>query len=333
MKRKLVFISIKFPTIALVAALFLVLFLNISTLWSVGEIKRGEFITSGYFCAIIGSGSMEPTVAVNDLLLVKGDVSYQVEDIITYVSPHGSLVTHRIKELTDNGYITQGDANNIPDEEIPKQRVLGKVVFVLPGFGGIIDAIISPVGAVLLACIFLLIVLIQRLRNNQIEDEDEEDKQKININQPKQKFFTALSVLVLIFFSFGMIQLTIGKFVHFSTLTDSAIVAEFDIIITAPEEFSLEQSEDIFEYHFLSDTDILGLDFWVINNGEVDILCRPYINNDVIYSIYVAENKCTEFIVAANEIVNFWLVIASDGLDTNVKDAELFIDIQQIEGR
>ena len=41
----------------------------------------------------------------------------------------------------------------------------------------------------------------------------------------------------------------------------------------------------------------------------------------------------TEFTVAANETVNFWLIIAPHGLDIDIRNAEFFVDIQQLEGR
>ena len=156
----------KLPIVVLSTILLSVLFLNLSTLWSVNEIKQGEFVTSGYFCAIVSSGSMEPTIFANDLLLIKSKAYYQKEDIITYVSPLGSLITHRVKEVLDYGYIAQGDANNIPDEEISGQRVLGKVVFVIPKVGGVVDGIISSAGITLLLCLCLLFWLIQKIRRD-----------------------------------------------------------------------------------------------------------------------------------------------------------------------
>ena len=171
MKKKILFVFAKLPLIALITVLLSALFLNLSTLWSFGKIQRGGFVTSGYFCAIIGSGSMEPTVFVNDLLFIKNETSYQKEDIITYVSPHGGMITHRVKEVLDYGYIAQGDANNIPDEEISEQRVLGRVIFVIPGAGGVIYGVLSPAGITLLVCICLLLKLIQRIRRDQNEDE------------------------------------------------------------------------------------------------------------------------------------------------------------------
>ena len=174
MKKKFVSSFANFFKKTLIIVLLLALILNVFTLWSVGKIKRGESVKFGYFCAIIGSGSMEPTISINDLLFIKAAPHYQIGDIVTYVSQSGSLVTHRVKEVSSQGYIAQGDANNIPDEEITRQRVMGRVVFSLPLVGGITDAILSPTGIIFLVCTFLLIYLIQRIRRDQ--NEEEQDK-------------------------------------------------------------------------------------------------------------------------------------------------------------
>ena len=176
MKKKIALVLVKISIAAVTVTLLLILFLNVSTIWATEKIKRGESITSGYFNAIISSGSMEPVISVNDLLIIKGASSYQYEDVITYVSPRGSLVTHRVIAISDKGYVAQGDANNIPDEDISNQRVLGKVVSVIPGVGGIVKGVLSPIGIVLLVCILLLVWLIQKIRRSQ--DEAVHDKAK-----------------------------------------------------------------------------------------------------------------------------------------------------------
>ena len=155
----------------LTAILAFVLFLNISTLLSVQAIKSGASVKSGYFCAIVSSGSMEPAVSVNDLLIIAAVGSYHAGDMVTYVSPRGSLVTHRVVTAFDQSYLTQGDANNIPDDEVAEQRILGKVVIVVPGVGGFINGILSPVGIILLVCMLILAWAIQRIRRGQNENK------------------------------------------------------------------------------------------------------------------------------------------------------------------
>ena len=154
-------------------------------------------------------------------------------------------------------------------------------------------------------------------------------KTKISIRN--KKFIIVSLVLVLLLLSLGMTQRTLGGFLRSSILTESANAGEFNVTVTAPKEFWLEQGVSVFEYHFLSATDIQALVFHVTNNGVSDILCTPYINSDITYRIYVEKEICTEFIVAATETVEFALLLAPVGLDIIIEEAELFIDIQQLE--
>jgi len=163
----------KILTALLCVILLSLLCLNLFTLWSVGKIKSGEPVRTGHFCAIIGSGSMEPTLSVNDFLIIKAGVSYVPGDIVTYVTQRGALVTHEIKEVTPNGYITKGKANNIPDEEISRQRVLGKTVFALPKAGGVIGTLNSNVGMVLMIFGFTMVWIIWKLKGGKGEKTEE----------------------------------------------------------------------------------------------------------------------------------------------------------------
>lgn len=321
MVKQFISVSIRIFTAVLTAVLLLALFLNMFTLWGIGQVKQGESVNFGYFNAIVGSGSMEPTMSMNDLLLIKSAHSYYEEDIITYVSLQGRLITHRIKKASAQEYVTQGDANNLPDEAISRQRVLGKVVFAIPGVGAIINAILSPTGIILLVSLFLLVYLIQRIISGHEDDE-----------QKKHKIISLFLLLLFLVVSLKTAQETLGRYLTTLVADDSAEVAKFDVIITPPEELVSAQDKDSLEYYFISNKDINGSIFQVYNNGEVDVLCVPYLSNDITYRIYVSEVQCTEFVVKAKETVDFWLLIAPYGLDTNIKESELFIDIRQIEG-
>ena len=153
---------------ALIIILCLALFLNLSTLTSLDKIKRGGVVQNGFAGAIVSSGSMAPAIRVNDLVVIKGMSSYQAGDIITFVTGRGSLLTHRVIKTLENGYITQGDANNAPDDEVSPQRIMGRVVFIFPGAGFVIKALTSPLGILLLlavpACVFLANLIQNRNR-------------------------------------------------------------------------------------------------------------------------------------------------------------------------
>ncbi len=96
----------------------------------------------GVHPAIVGSGSMRPTIDVGDIVIVKkvniSDI--HVGDIIQYYSNEGYTVTHRVIKMYElpNGtvmIVTKGDANDIPDKPFKADRVIGKVVFVIPKVG------------------------------------------------------------------------------------------------------------------------------------------------------------------------------------------------------
>ena len=139
------------------------MFFNVSTLLSVQKIRRGGSAKRGYSWVIIESGSMKPAIFVGDLLFIKSSDSYQPGDIVTFVSDHGVLVTHRIISASKAGYITKGDANNLADNEIKAEHILGKVTLILPGAGELIRWLISPVSIIFVVCIFVLLWLIKRI--------------------------------------------------------------------------------------------------------------------------------------------------------------------------
>ena len=65
----------------------------------------------GVGMAVVLSGSMEPELSVNDVIIVQQQDGYEVGDVVVYQSDK-SLVVHRIIEISDGMVVTQGDANN-----------------------------------------------------------------------------------------------------------------------------------------------------------------------------------------------------------------------------
>ena len=63
----------------------------------------------GIGSAVVLSGSMEPTLSVNDYVIVQAADSYAVGDIVVYQSGN-SLVIHRVVEIDGENIIARGDA-------------------------------------------------------------------------------------------------------------------------------------------------------------------------------------------------------------------------------
>ncbi len=101
------------------------------------------------------SGSMAPTISTGSIVVVRPQETYTRGDVITAKSgdPHRP-VTHRIVDVTPEGFVTQGDANAAPDSIVraPKD-VLGRVVFHVPLVGYPIAWVQTPQGF-----IFLLVI-------------------------------------------------------------------------------------------------------------------------------------------------------------------------------
>ena len=111
----------------------------------------------GYAQIIVISGSMQPAINVGDLLIIKEQISYQANDIITFHSDQ-NLVTHRVIEVSNDGINTQGDANNVADDPVPLTAVEGKMVLLIPGAGNLILFLKSPLGILLMLALLFLII-------------------------------------------------------------------------------------------------------------------------------------------------------------------------------
>jgi len=84
----------------------------------------------GYSIFSTETGSMSPTMEKGDIVFVKIGEQGKEKDIITYKKDN-SFITHRIIEINGDSIIAQGDNNNTQDEEITKDAVVGKVVYII----------------------------------------------------------------------------------------------------------------------------------------------------------------------------------------------------------
>lgn len=102
----------------------------------------------GFAGAAVVSGSMEPTISVGDFIVTKAQDGYFVGDVVMYYdSARGETVTHRIIAAENGWFVTQGDANNVPDDySVPQSAIVGKVVLVVGGAGNAIRFLQSPAG-------------------------------------------------------------------------------------------------------------------------------------------------------------------------------------------
>jgi signal peptidase I len=88
----------------------------------------------GFGAATVLTGSMEPTLRVDDYIIIRKTDPYELAegDIISFYSEqsdiYGMLVTHRIVGMSDDGrFITRGDANPVDDSiTVAPDKIVGR---------------------------------------------------------------------------------------------------------------------------------------------------------------------------------------------------------------
>src|SRR3990167_5459276 len=123
-------------------------------------------IKGNYQIKIVKSGSMEPSIRVGSIVVIKPSTNYTVGDVVTFGKDTKTDIptTHRIvSSRAQEGIIlftTKGDANEDNDtNEIKQSDVHGKVLFDVPFFGYIIDLARKPIGFAVLIILPAAIVI------------------------------------------------------------------------------------------------------------------------------------------------------------------------------
>lgn len=95
------------------------------------------FLTSvfgKYKLMVVMSNSMYPVLKKGEVIVSKsitGEEELSVGDICTYIAKgEAYTITHRIVDITDEGYIFRGDNNKDPDKrKVTKDQIISKVIY------------------------------------------------------------------------------------------------------------------------------------------------------------------------------------------------------------
>ena len=123
--------------------------------------KIADFM--GYKPFIVMSGSMETTINIGDLVIVKkvNLSSIHIGDIIAF--KNGNIViSHRVKEvINDSGtykFKTKGDNNNVADDFIVSSDAIeGIFVNKIPGLGSILLFLGKPIGLLMVILVIIIV--------------------------------------------------------------------------------------------------------------------------------------------------------------------------------
>lgn len=125
----------------------------------------------GYGGAVVLSGSMEPTIMTDELIIVQAADSYQPNDIVVYQTGK-ILVVHRIVEMDEETVITRGDANNVEDEPIALNQIKGRVIAHIPAVGAAVRLLKTPVATIVMIVAAVLLVEMPYLKEKEAKEKE-----------------------------------------------------------------------------------------------------------------------------------------------------------------
>lgn len=119
----------------------------------------------------VDSGSMEPTLAKGDAVVLRpvNPLDIRKDDIISYRSTEDPsiTITHRVL-VTDpltGQLITKGDANTSLDPAFSSLEVMGRVAYIVPGAGRLLNLLHSWPGLMLAVYLPATLLLLGELRS------------------------------------------------------------------------------------------------------------------------------------------------------------------------
>lgn len=145
----------------IIMAVFVALFSNIMIQRAEGKHHPMVFGTG---CALVLTGSMEPTITPGSLIVICEKDDYEIGDVITYMNESGMSITHRLVAISGDNYIVQGDANNIADPPIDKSQIVGYMKY--PAIKPFVS-----ITVILVIIIAFIIAFIRSPKNNKSEKQ------------------------------------------------------------------------------------------------------------------------------------------------------------------
>lgn len=112
---------------------------------------------------VVESGSMQPDIPTGSLCFINKKAKYEdmkVGDIIAFKINSNAFATHRIASITNEGFETKGDANNVIDNIITtKDNYIGQNIFSIPYVGLWVLVIQTTRGKIILGTIIIVLFL------------------------------------------------------------------------------------------------------------------------------------------------------------------------------
>ena len=145
----------------------------------------------GYKTFTIISGSMEPTINIDDIVIVKtvDRFDIQIDDIITFKIDE-EIVTHRVIDFkvinNDVIYVTKGDSNEVTDmQDVRYENIEGKYIKKIPKAGKILLALKNKY---VFSLILILLIICYILQKKNIQKKIKRKEKRKEYERKKETF-------------------------------------------------------------------------------------------------------------------------------------------------
>ena len=128
----------------------------------------------GYTYLQVGSGSMEDAIKTNDIVidkLLNENSPIEINDIISF-REEDAIITHRVISIVGDTIITKGDANNVQDDPINRNQVIGKVVKIISGLSIWMSVFATKSVYIMMIITFMLLIITFSIDINDNKDDN-----------------------------------------------------------------------------------------------------------------------------------------------------------------
>ena len=148
----------------------------------ISSINGKDFSILGYKAYIVNTNSMEPTIKVGDIVIIKKVKAEKLNqgDVITFTQ-EGEVITHRITKIEteekSTQYVTKGDNNNTEDTlKIKYEDIIGKEILTIPQLGKAMQLLDSKIILLIIILIILICAFVKIKKKEKLENRREKKK-------------------------------------------------------------------------------------------------------------------------------------------------------------
>ncbi len=141
----------------------------------------------GVGVGVVMTGSMEPQISVDDVIVVVSADSYELGQAVVYQNGQ-MLVVHELIGKDGDMVTTKGVANNAPDEPMKAEYIKGRVLFTIPKLGVVVKVLKTPAAIfVILGAAVLLLVRSYRKEDEGKDIDPDIERIRKEIEELKKK--------------------------------------------------------------------------------------------------------------------------------------------------